>query len=168
MVIVSEEGLRKIGKTEADAIEVLGFGASTGNLYADSNPLALDTTASAAAKAYGATGLRPEQIGVAEVHDCFTITELLMTEALGFGVGKRLVREGALEIDGRIPTNTGGDLVGFGHPVGATGVKQVLEIFNQMKGRAGQYQVQKPIEYGLTANLGGDDKTAVVGIFKNC
>jgi acetyl-CoA acyltransferase len=61
----------------------------------------------------------------------------------------------------------GGGLVGFGHPVGATGVKQVLEVFRQMKGQCGAYQLQACPNVGLTANMGGDDKTAVVSVFRN-
>ena len=66
------------------------------------------------------------------------------------------------------PCNTGGGLVGFGHPVGATGVKQLLEIHRQMKGQCGAYQINANPEYGIAANMGGDDKTAVVSIIKNC
>jgi acetyl-CoA acyltransferase len=98
------------------------------------------------------------------------LTELLMMEAVGFaerGEGGHLLREGATSIEGRLPVNTGGGLVGFGHPVGATGVKQIVEIWRQMKGRAGGYQVAKTPTWGLTANMGGDDKTAVVGLFEN-
>ena len=84
------------------------------------------------------------------------------------GEGKQLVRDGSLEIDGRIPCNTGGGLVGFGHPVGATGVKQILEIYRQMKGQCGDYQMSNTPTHGITANMGGDDKTSVVGVFKNC
>ena len=172
LVLVSEEGLKKLGKSEADAIEVVGLGHATGNLYEDADPLALPTTAAAAQRAYAQAGdgFSADHIGVAEVHDCFTITELLMCEALGMapqGGGKDLVRNGDLAIDGRFPTNTGGGLVGFGHPVGATGVKQILEIFNQMKGKCEKYQIPNAPEYGVTANMGGDDKTAVVGVFKN-
>jgi len=167
MVVVSEAGLKAIGRTEADAIEVCGYGHSTASLYDDANPIALDTMASAAAKAYAATGRTACEMGVAEVHDCFTISELLSVEALGFGDGRALARDGSLEIGGRIPTNTGGGLVGFGHPVGATGVKQVLEIYHQMKGLAGDYQITTLPSYGITANMGGDDRTAVVSIFKN-
>ena len=70
-------------------------------------------------------------------------------------------------IDGLSYPNTGGGLVGFGHPVGATGIKQILEIFRQMKGQCGDYQVPATLNYGIAANMGGDDKTAVVSIFKN-
>jgi acetyl-CoA acyltransferase len=170
MIVVSEEGLRKLGKTEADCVEVLSVGHSTGNLWEDSDPLELGTTASAAQKAYAGAGVSASDIGVAEVHDCFTITEALMCEALGFaprGEGVNLIRDGTLHIDGALPVNTGGGLVGFGHPVGATGVKQVLEVMNQMKGKCGDYQMKSQPAFGATANMGGDDKTAVVSVLKN-
>ena len=171
LILVSEEGLEKLGKSPSDAIELVGIGHATGNLYEDSDPLKLDTTEAAAKRAYEMSGLSSSDMNVAEVHDCFTITEILMMEALGFakqGEGKQLVRDGSLEIDGRIPCNTGGGLVGFGHPVGATGVKQILEIYRQMKGQCGDYQMSKTPTHGITANMGGDDKTSVVGVFKNC
>ncbi len=168
--VVSEEGLKAAGKTFADAIEIVGYGHSTASLYEDGDLTQLWTTKNAAAKAYKATGLAPGDIQVAEVHDCFTVTELLMIEALGFaapGKGAELVRDGATNIDGRIPVNTGGGLVGFGHPVGATGVKQAVEIWKQMKGLSGGYQVPKTPSVGLTANMGGDDRTVMVTAFRN-
>jgi acetyl-CoA acyltransferase len=170
LIVVSSNGLAKLGKQPSDAVEVLAIGEATGNLYEDGDPTRLETTEVAAARAFGAARLRPDQIGVAEVHDCFTITEILMLEALGFarrGQGAALAREGRTEIEGDIPVNTGGGLVGFGHPVGATGVKQVLEIYRQMKGRCGDYQIPGSAPYGLTANMGGNDKTAVVTLFGN-
>lgn len=170
MVVVSEEGLRRLGRSPADAIEVLAVAHTTGNLYEDGDPLRMETTEAAAAQAYAAAGVRPDQVGVAEVHDCFTITELLMYEALGWaprGKGYELIREGRTGIEGDVPVNTGGGLVGYGHPVGATGVKQILEIWKQMKGRCGDYQIPGSPEIGLCANMGGNDKTAVVSLFAN-
>lgn len=76
------------------------------------------------------------------------------------------LREGATAIEGRLPVNTGGGLVGFGHPVGATGVKQVVELVRQMKGQCGAYQVPGTPRLGLAANMGGDDKTSVVTILR--
>lgn len=93
-----------------------------------------------------------------------------MYEALGFakeGQGLNLAISGTTQIEGKIPVNAGGGLMGFGHPVGATGVKQVLEIFRQMKGLCGKYQLSTQPDVGLSANMGGDDKTAVVSIFQN-
>ncbi len=170
MIVVSEDGLKRLGKTEADAIEVIGLSHATGDLWTDDDESRLHTTAAAAERLYGETGLAASDVGVAEVHDCFTITELLMYEALGFagpGQAAALVREGRTDISGDIPVNTGGGLVGFGHPVGATGVKQVLEIFRQMKGQCGAYQMPTLPSVGLTANMGGNDKTVVLGMYRN-
>ena len=170
LYLVSEDGLRSLGLSESDAIEVAGLGVSTASLYDDGDPLVLETTATAAERAYAAAGVAADQVQVAEVHDCFTITELLMMEALGLaqpGQAVDLVIDGATGIDGTVPINTGGGLVGFGHPVGATGVKQVVEIWRQLKGRCGDYQIPGSPQLGLTANMGGDDKTAVVGVFRN-
>lgn len=170
LIVVSEEGLRKLGKSRGDAIEVLACQTATGNLYEDNDPVQMETTHAAAQRAYAQAGASPKSIGLAEVHDCFTITELLMYETLGWaapGTAIELIKEGRTDIEGDIAVNTGGGLVGFGHPVGATGVKQVLEIWRQMKGRCGDYQVPGAPELGLTANMGGNDKTAVVSIFAN-
>ena len=169
-LLVSEAGLRAAGKTEADAIELIGYGHSTASLYEDGDLTQLWTTKSAAEKAYLAAGIGPGDINVCEVHDCFTVTELLMIEALGLaaaGEGAALVRDGATAIDGRVPVNTGGGLVGFGHPGGATGVKQTVEIWKQMKGLAGGYQVPGRPRIGVTANMGGDDRTVMVTAFRN-
>ena len=93
-----------------------------------------------------------------------------MYEAAGFaavGEGAKLAASGETGINGKIPVNTGGGLIGFGHPVGATGVKQILEVYRQMKGLCGEYQVPNIPALGVTANMGGDDKTAVVSVFRN-
>ena len=169
-IIVSAEGLRAMGRSEADAVEILGYGHSTASLYVDGDLTQLHTTAAAAQKAYAAAGITAADIQLAEVHDCFTVTELLMYEALGLaapGQGGALARDGATAIDGRVPVNTGGGLIGFGHPVGATGVKQVVEIFRQMKGECGAYQVAGAPRVGVAANMGGDDRTAVVTVLRN-
>ncbi len=170
LVLVSEAGLAKLGKSEHDAIEVLSLAHTTGNLFVDGDPLIMETTVAAAERAYAAAGLAPDAVQIAEVHDCFTITELLMMEALGFaapGESVAQVIDGRTALTGALPINTGGGLVGFGHPVGATGIKQILELHRQMKGHCGDYQVGRSLEIGLTANMGGDDKTAVVGLFAN-
>lgn len=169
-IVVSEEGLRAMGKRPSDAIEIVGIGHSTASLYEDGDQTRLSTTANAANKAYLSAGIGPSDVQVCEVHDCFTVTELMMYEALGLaqpGQGAALVRDGATSLDGKVPVNTGGGLIGFGHPVGATGVKQAVEIWRQMKGRAGDYQVKNNPRVGLTANMGGDDKTVVVVAWRN-
>jgi acetyl-CoA acyltransferase len=170
LVLVSEDGLAALGLTEADCVEVAGVGHSVASLYTDGDLTQLTTTASAAAKAYKAAGIGADDVDVAEVHDCFAVTELMMIEAIGLaapGQAAALTRSGATAIDGATPVNTGGGLIGFGHPVGATGIKQPLEIFRQMKGQCGDYQVGGDLSWGITANMGGDDKTVVSLALKN-
>jgi len=170
LVLVSEAGLRKAGRTDAHgAAELLGWGQACGPLGQVDDLSELSITKQAAAEAYRDTGLAAADMQVAEVHDCFSVTEILMYEALGFadkGGGAALAREGATTLEGRIPVNTGGGLMAFGHPVGATGVKQVIEIQRQLTGQAGDYQVASHPTTGITANMGGDDRTTVVTILR--
>jgi acetyl-CoA acyltransferase len=170
LVLCSEEGLSRLGRAAAECSEIVSCVVSTASLAEDPVPVRLENTARAARQAYAAAGIKPDQIQLAEVHDCFTVTEILMYEALGWaeqGQGARLLRGGQTEVDGRIPVNTGGGLVGFGHPVGATGVKQVLELHRQLKGQCGDYQVKNSPNWALAANMGGDDRTSVVTICRN-
>lgn len=170
IVLLSEKGLAKAGKKAKDAIQLVGYGHATGKIEGPKDLLELETTKKAVQRAYALAGIQAKDVQIAEVHDCFSITELLMYEALGLaprGEGKKLVHEGAIRIDGRVPVNTGGGLMAFGHPVGATGVKQTYEIFRQMKGRCGAYQVPKTPRVGVAANMGGDDRTSVVTVWKN-
>ena len=122
-------------------------------MYEDGDLTKLTTSASAVEKAYKDAGVTAQDIGIAEVHDCFAVTEVMMYEAAGFageGKGGELAASGETGINGTIPVNTGGGLIGFGHPVGATGVKQALEVYRQMKGKCGDYQVPNQPKYGLT------------------
>lgn len=170
LLLVSEAGLKKLNKVEADAAEIIGRGHAVDSLFTDGDLTQLTTTALACQKAYASAGLSADAIDVAEVHDCFTVTEMMMYEAMGLaapGQAFQLLRDGATNIDGSIPVNTGGGLIGFGHPVGATGVKQALEIFRQMKGRCGNYQMPSLPNVGMTLNMGGDDKTVVSLILRN-
>lgn len=170
MILVSEQGLRALGLTEADAVEVMGAGHAVASLYSDGDPTELSTVKKAVHQAYAQAGIGVGDVGVAEIHDCFTIAELLSYDALGLCDKRdaaRVCADGATAIDGKLAVNTGGGLVGFGHPVGATGVKQVLEVFRQMKGKCGDYQVPTPPRWGITANMGGDDKTVVSLALRN-
>eukprot|EP00301_Raphidiophrys_heterophryoidea_P006995 c12763_g1_i1.p1 GENE.c12763_g1_i1~~c12763_g1_i1.p1 ORF type:complete len:443 (+),score=130.43 c12763_g1_i1:56-1330(+) len=170
LVLVSEAGLQQLGIPRNNCVEIVALSVATGNLYEDADFLTMDTTNAAAKRAYEMAGINPSHIHVAEVHDCFTVTEILMYEALGLaapGQGAKLVRDGTTSLDGSVPVNTGGGLVGFGHPVGATGVKQLVEIYRQMKGKCGAYQMKSIPSVGVTANMGGDDKTAVVTVIRN-
>merc|ERR1712226_924178 len=101
-----------------------------------------------------------KDIQVAELHDCFTMAEMLGYEAIGLAEPGRacdVIRNGVTGLKGSLPVNTGGGLISFGHPVGATGIKQILEVYRQMKGLCGDYQLESRPELGLTVNMGGDD-----------
>ena len=127
----------------------------------------LDATVMAAKRAYSMAKLTPEDIDLVEVHDCFTIAEICAIEDLGFaekGKGGIVTENGETAIGGRIPVNTSGGLKACGHPVGATGIKQAVEIVTQLRGEAGKRQVEGA-EYGMTHNVGGSGATAVVHIF---
>jgi acetyl-CoA C-acetyltransferase len=126
----------------------------------------LDATVHAARKAFGQAGITPKDIDIAEVHDCFTIGEILAIEDLGFvekGKGGEATEEGQTALGSRLPINTSGGLKACGHPVGATGIKQAYEIALQLRGEAGKRQVDN-VEFGLTHNVGGSGGTAVVHI----
>jgi len=127
----------------------------------------LDATVAAANWAYKMAKLKPRDIGFAEVHDCFTIAEICAIEDLGFvkkGEGGPVTESGMTALGGKIPINPSGGLKACGHPVGATGVKQAVEITLQLRGEAGKRQIDGA-EIGLTHNVGGSGGTAVVHIF---
>jgi acetyl-CoA acyltransferase len=124
---------------------------------ADPEPGKPGITTRAARKAYEMAGIGPEDIHVAEVHDASAPAELVIYEELGFcqpGEGGKLIDEGVTALTGRLPVNTSGGLLAKGHPVGATGVAQICEVFWQLRGEAGKRQVAKA-KVGLTENGGG-------------
>lgn len=113
-------------------------------------------------------GVKPSDIDLAEVHDCFTIAEIMAIEDLGFckkGEGGKLTEEGETSLNGRIPINTSGGLKGKGHPVGATGIAQAVEMVSQLRGEAGKRQIDG-VEMGVIHNVGGSGGTAVVHVLK--
>jgi acetyl-CoA C-acetyltransferase len=127
----------------------------------------LDATVAAANRAYKMAKVTPKDIDLAEVHDCFTIAEICAIEDLGFvkkGEGGNTAESGTTAIGGKIPINPSGGLKACGHPVGATGVKQAVEITLQLRGEGGRRQIDGA-EIGLTHNVGGSGGTAVVHIF---
>jgi len=127
----------------------------------------LKATQIAAKEAYKQAKLEPKDIQVCEVHDCFTIAEIMAIEDLGFfkkGEGGKATEEGQTKIGGKVAINTSGGLKGCGHPVGATGIKQAVEITWQLRGEAEGRNTNA--EIGMTHNVGGSGATAVVHIFK--
>lgn len=129
----------------------------------------LKATQEAAKIAYEEAGVEPKDIDVAEVHDCFSIAEILAMEDLGFakkGEGGKFIREGKTKLGNSLVVNTSGGLKACGHPVGATGIKQMVEIYQQLSGISGKRQVQNA-RVGLTHNVGGSGATAVIHILKS-
>ena len=128
-----------------------------------------DGTKVAAKIAYSQSGMAPSRIDVVEQHDCFSITGIINMENLGFakkGQGGRLIIQGETEINGKIPTNTTGGLKACGHPLGATGIRQVVDITKQLKGEF-RSEIQVPnAEKGLTHNIGGIGGTVIVHILR--
>lgn len=157
-------------------------GTHTNNVYVTGSAVATDTvdlssrkslteiaaTKEASQKALKQAGVEIKDIKVAEVHDCFTIAEILAMEDLGFckkGLGGEFVRKGHTRLGGKLPVNTSGGLKACGHPVAATGVKQIIEITHQLQGRAGKRQV-KNANVGLTHNVGGSGATVAVHVLQ--
>jgi acetyl-CoA C-acetyltransferase len=165
-MILCREDLAK--KYTDNPIYIIGTGQASDTLALhDRRSLTtLDATVKASQIAYKQAGVTQKDIDLAEVHDCFTIAEIVATEDLGFckkGDGGKLLDEGITQIGGKIPVNTSGGLKAVGHPVGATGIKQAIEIVLQLRGEAGKRQV-KDAEVGLAHNVGGSGATAVVHI----
>ncbi|NUN11170.1 thiolase domain-containing protein [Candidatus Micrarchaeota archaeon] len=128
----------------------------------------LKATQIAAKDAFKQAKITPKDVDLAEVHDCFTIAEILAIEDLGFfpkGKGGKATEDGETALNSTVSVNTSGGLKACGHPVGATGVKQAVECLWQLQGKAGQRQV-KDAEYALSHNVGGSGATAVVHIYK--
>ncbi len=128
----------------------------------------ISATKRSSKKAFEIAGVTHKDIDVLEVHDCFTIAEILAMEDLGFcqkGEGGAFIESGITKLGGAVPVNTSGGLKGCGHPVGATGVKQVIEIYEQLKGMSGKRQVNNP-KVGLTQNVGGTGATVAVHILQ--
>ncbi len=152
-------------------VQIAGTGQATGRPLHDAEELtSLPAAKAACSQAYEMAGVTAQDIQVAEVHDCFTIAEIIATEDLGFfepGEGPRAVDEGRAALDGDKPINTSGGLKAKGHPVGASGIAQVIEIFHQLRGEAGSRQLSNPdLEVGLTHNVGGTGGTCVVNILR--
>ncbi len=156
--------------TKSQAVRVTGSGQASDTiaLHQRKDICAIESAALAADQAYKMAGVGPGDIDFAEVHDCFTIAEIMVTEALGFcekGQGGKAVEAGETALDGRIPINTSGGLKSKGHPVGATGVAQIHELVTQLRGNAGGRQV-KDAKRGLAQNMGGTGASSTVHILE--
>ena len=165
LVLASEEVARRHRKP----VWVLGSAAASDwMLLGDKRDLSrVPATERAAAAAYRQAGVGPPDVDVVELHDCFTIAEIVATEGLGLfepGAGGRAAEAGRTSLGGEIPVNPSGGLKAKGHPIGATGAAQIAEIVTQIRGEAGPRQVDGA-KTGLTHTLGGNTATVLVSLF---
>src|SRR5215470_15453021 len=165
VVLAAEE----IARTRPRAVWVLSSAAASDHmLLHDKRDLArVPATERAAAAAYRQAGKSPADVDVVELHDCFTIAEIVATEGLGFfepGAGGVAAEKGWTSLGGKIPVNPSGGLKAKGHPIGATGAAQIAEITTQLRGEAGARQVEGA-RTGLTHTLGGNTATVLVSLF---
>jgi acetyl-CoA C-acetyltransferase len=163
-------GAAAVVSTEMSDIEVIGSGFATDYIltFERDDITHFKATKMAAKIAYEEAGIEPKDINIAEIHDAFTSVELISYEDLGFaeeGKGGELIRSGKLNRDGIMPVNVSGGLKAKGHPISATGLAQVFEIVNQLRGKCGERQVLNP-KIGLTHNIGGAGGSVTVNIFK--
>lgn len=180
VVLVSGKYLDRIGRDKSKLPRLLGFGHTTDYLALEKKDAPIFSTArKAAEKAFGMANLKPRDMHGAEVHDCFSITEIVAYEILGLaepGKGAELAKSGATalpqvrgehvtgKIDFEIPVNAGGGLIGDGHPVGATGVRQVVDAYQQLTNQSGAHQINGAKKF-LTFNMGGSLTTSVAMIW---
>ena len=166
LIVCSEEKAKSFAKKP---VWIKGLGSATAavNMTGRENFYSLPAAIEAGRQAYAMAGMTPQNINVAEVHDCFTIAEMLAYEALGFakpGEGPALIGAKETYKEGKIPVNVDGGLLSKGHPIGATGGSQVRTIVLQLRGEAGDMQVKDPA-IGLVHNVGGVGLYANVTIF---
>ena len=166
-VILTSLDLAK--KSNKPVIKIIGSGAATDTLalHDREDITTLKAVKYSAESAYKMAGIKPSDVSFAEVHDCFSIAEICIIEELGFvkkGKGGPFTEKGNTSLEGKIPVNPSGGLKSKGHPVGATGIAQVVEVVEQLKGNVGKRQV-KNAKIGLAQNMGGSGASSVVHIF---
>jgi acetyl-CoA C-acetyltransferase len=167
LIITTPELAKKYTDTP---VHIIGSGQASDaiGIYEREAFTSLAAAKIAAKKAYEMAGVKPRDIDVAEVHDCFTIAEIIAYEDLSFckpGEGGHLIESGETNLEGRLPVNTSGGLKSKGHPVGATGTAQAYEIYLQLTGQAEKRQVKEP-SIALSHNVGGSGATAVVHVYR--
>ena len=159
LIIASEEGLKKLGIPKNQAVEIIAIGEAEGDITKEEkDPTVLAQSKKASQEAQQMAGLKPDELKMLEVHDCFSITGLLMLEAVGLaehGKGADLILEGT-----SLPINSSGGLIGFGHPTGASGVRMLADLQRDLAGKGSA-------SYGMMVSMGGDDKTVTAVIVKS-
>jgi acetyl-CoA C-acetyltransferase len=167
-VVLAEIGIAH--ELRKDPIKIVGMGQGSDSLSLANRCeiTGIKATRAAAEQAYRMAGISSKDISVAEVHDSYTIGEIMAIEDLGFiekGKGGIATENGETAIDGRIPVNTSGGLKARGHPLGATGIAQIVELTLQLRNNAGKRQVTDA-RYGLAQNVGGTGGTVVVHVLE--
>jgi len=172
IAILSEEGLKRVGIDKTQAVEIVSFAQVEDDITKFPDDLTeLSTIKEAIRQALKDANITINDLATIETHDCFTIAGILAVEALGFaepGKGAEFVALGNTARNGKIPMNTTGGLIGWGHPTGATGIHMAVTIWEQLTQNAGKAQVTIPENspYGLSINMGGDDKTVIAIVYK--
>ncbi len=168
LILCPADLARKLSKRPAVKILASTQASDTIAYHSRQDLTGLPAVARSAAKAYQQSGKGPKDIHLCEVHDCFTIAEIVVSEELGFfekGQGGQAVAAGETRLGGKLPINPSGGLKSKGHPVGATGVAQVIEVVKQLRGECGERQV-KGARVGMTQNMGGTGASSVVHIME--
>lgn len=168
-VIVASLDVAKKLKKNPVRVMASAQASDTIALHGRKDVTTLNSVVKAAEKVYRMAGIKPSDVNLAEVHDCFTIAEIVVSEDLGFfekGKGGEAAEQGLTSIEcKRIPLNTSGGLKSKGHPVGATGIAQVIELYEQLNGKAGGRQVEKA-HVGMAQNMGGSGASCVIHILE--
>lgn len=171
IILASEEKVKELKIDTPIWVAGIGFSSGTANLSRRKDYVGLEASVQAAQMAYKNAGVTPNQIDLAEVHDCFTIAEILAYEDLGFcnkGEGAKLIREGQTEIGGKIPINMDGGLKAKGHPIGTTGCSMIYELTKQLREEAVEKSRQVPLKnyIALAHNVGGTGHYCYVTILR--
>lgn len=170
LVLASEEKVKELKVDTPIWVAGIGYSSGTANLSKRSDFVGLEASVLASQRAYKAAGITPDQVDFAEVHDCFTIAEIMAYEDIGFcakGEGVKLLREGQTEIGGKIPVNMDGGLKSKGHPIGTTGCSMMYELTKQLRGEAEEgRQVPLKNNIGLAHNVGGTGHYCYVTILR--
>lgn len=170
MIVATEEGLKRLGVAKADAVQIAGYAQATDSLLrADRNVLKADGARTAMNKAYDMAGLTPQDVNVAELHDCFTVMGAIGTEVIGkapYGQGAKYWVDGKASVGGECGINTSGGLIAKGHPVGATGVAMLGWAAWQLLGKVPPALQVKGAKAAATFNIGGPICASVCTVLK--
>jgi acetyl-CoA C-acetyltransferase len=171
VILASEEKVKELKIDTPIWVAGIGYASGTANLSKRKDYVGLEASVLAAKRAYKIAGVMPDKLDFAEVHDCFTIAEILAYEDLGFcgkGEGAKLIHEGQTEIGGKIPVNMDGGLKAKGHPIGTTGCSMIYELTKQLREEAVEKSRQVPLKnyIGLAHNVGGTGHYCYVTILR--